>query len=80
MPGIGRPRVSVTVIATPERDDGAGAGAAAGRRGVGAACAAACVAVCANDATAIKTPKLKQNTVETRIRQLCPYRFVTAPV
>src|SRR6185503_11845057 len=78
-PGIGRPRASVTVIAMPERDAGAGAG----RRAAGAVCGGGVVwggvavrGVCANDVPVMNT-KLKHNSVLKRIWRLCLYRFRT---
>src|SRR5258705_5013824 len=79
---MGRPCGSVTVIATPVRDAGAGAGA---RRGAGAACAAGAVCaagagVCANDPFAKKNNKLKQSSVLVRISALCLHGGYAASV
>ena len=72
----------MTVIATPVRDAGAGAGA---RRGAGGACAGGAVCgagagVCANDPFAKRNNKLKQSSVLVRISALCLHRRLSASV
>src|SRR5712691_10277514 len=84
-PGIGRPCGSVTVIAMPAREGGAGAGArrTAGAGCTGGAAGAGCGAgagACANDAVPIKNVKPKQNSVLVRIRPLSLGGFGTGIV
>jgi hypothetical protein len=78
-PPIGIPPGSVTVMAMPARDTGAGA-AAAGRRGAAAgwgAAAGAGGAVCATDAVATNVAKL--NHIIVRIAELCLFNRAAIP-
>src|SRR5258705_5874178 len=72
--GIGRPCVSVTVIAMPARDGGGGV---TGRRTVGAAWGAGAVCAGASAALAVDITTVKLSSVLKRILRLCLYSLRT---